>query len=451
MRYIPHTPEDIARMLEAVGAKDVSEFFETIPEEFRLARPLDLPGPMTEQEVLCEIDRLARMNTCGTATPAFLGAGSYRHFIPSAVNQLLLRQEFYTSYTPYQPEISQGTLQAVFEFQTMAAGLLGLDVANASMYDGSTALAEGVLMARRIHKGAGKKAVVARSVHPEYREVLATYLEPAGDEVVEIGWRPDGRLDNEALEKALFGGAYCVAVQYPNFFGVVEDLQAVARAARAAGAVLVTATAESMALGILKSPGESGAVIATAEGQSLGVPQSFGGPGVGLFAAKKEFVRNMPGRLAGETTDTRGRRGYVLTLATREQHIRREKATSNICTNSGLNALAVTIYLSLMGPEGLRKTAIINHDRSEKAKAACAAAGADPAFSGPTFNEFVVRPKGDPSALVERSCGAGVIPGLALGRFYPELADCMLVCATEMTTEDDIRRLGEALSGAARQ
>ena len=447
MRYIPHTPEDIASMLEVIGKKGIDELFEPIPKEFRLARRLDLPPPKTEGEVLAEIDRLAAMTTCGGVTATFLGAGSYRHFIPAAIGQLLSRQEFYTSYTPYQPEISQGTLQAIFEFQTMVCGLLGMDVANASMYDGSTSLCEGVLMARRIHKGGGKRVLIARTVHPEYRQVLATYVGPAGDEVVEVGWAPDGRIDAAALERELArGGVYCVAIQYPNFFGVIEDVAAVARIARTAGVPLVTATTESMALGILKSPGELGATISTAEGQSLGIPQSFGGPGVGLFATKKEHVRAMPGRLVGETVDSAGRRGYVLTLATREQHIRREKATSNICTNSGLNALAVTIYLSLMGPEGLRKTATLNHVRAVQAKTACDKAGVKAAFTAPVFNEFVVRVKGDPAGRIERSCGVGVIPGLALGTFYPELADCVLVCTTELNTDDEIKKLAGELS-----
>jgi glycine dehydrogenase subunit 1 len=447
MRYIPHTPEDIASMLEVIGAESIEELFKSIPEEHRLKRRLDLPSAMSEPEVMTEIERMAGICGGAAAVPSFMGAGSYSHFIPAAVGALLSRQEFYTCYTPYQPEISQGTLQAIFEFQTMACGLLGTEVANASMYDGSTALAEAVLMARRLKKG-GRRVLAAKSAHPEYREVLKTYLAPSGDEIVEIGWGPDGRLDQKALESELSGGAYCLAVQYPNFFGVIEDLESVARAARAAGSLLVSCTAESMALGLLKSPGELGAVIATAEGQSLGIPQSFGGPGLGLFGAKKEYLRSMPGRLAGETTDSSGRRTFVLTLSTREQHIRREKATSNICTNSGLNALAATIYLSLMGPEGLRKTALLNHAAAQKAKAACLAAGAVPVFDAPFFNEFTVRlPGRDAAEVVEMAAGYGCIPGVPLGRYYPDMQDCLLVCATETASEEDIARLGRSLAG----
>jgi glycine dehydrogenase subunit 1 len=446
MRYIPQTPEDIAEMLKVIGAKSVDELFESIPAEYRLKGRLNLPAPKSETEVLAEIDRLAGMCACAADAESFLGAGSYRHHIPSAVGALLSRQEFYTCYTPYQPEISQGTLQAIFEFQTMSCGLLGLDVANASMYDGSTAFAEAVLMARRVAKG-GKRILVARSVHPEYREVLKTYISPIGDEVVELGWGPDGRIDEAALARELASGAYCVAVQYPNFFGVIENLESIARAVRMAGSHLVTCTTESMALGLLKSPGELGAEIAVAEGQSFGIPQAFGGPGLGLFATRKEHMRTMPGRLVGETVDSQGRRGFVLTLSTREQHIRREKATSNICTNSGLNALAATIYLSLMGPEGLKKTALINHARAEQAKAACCEAGARTAFSAPVFNEFVVRlPGRDVTTMVESACRQDVTPGLALGRYYSELSDCLLVSCTETNTDKGIESLKRVLS-----
>jgi glycine dehydrogenase subunit 1 len=461
LRYLPHTEADVARMLRAVGKPSVASLFEHIPERLRARRPLDI-APLDEGTLLTHLGELgARSRPAIGATPregaalAFLGAGLTPHQIPSAVDALLMRSEWYTSYTPYQPEISQGTLQAVFEFQTIASELLGLDVANASMYDGASAAAEAALMARRVT--GRRRAVVAGAVHPQYAHTIDTYLagleHGSHDQESLVGFGADGRVDAAALAARLkkFGDVACVLVQSPNFFGAVEDLPALAELAHQNGALLVVVNTELVAFGVLKSPGAVGADIAVAEGIGLAIPPTCGGPGVGLFAARGDFVRQMPGRLVGETVDKDGRRGYVLTLATREQHIRREKATSNICTNQGLIALAFTINLCLLGRRGLTELARLNLSKAEYAKRRIAALkGYSLAFTAPTFNEFTVRVRGgDARRLTERLAERGIYPGVPAtqpGLYDDEnFRDALIVAVTERHSKEDLDRLVEAL------
>ncbi len=446
MRYVPHTEADVAAMLRALGLGSIDELVAHVPEELRRRATLDVPNGLGEADVTARLTALAARNRAGSNLVCFAGAGAYPHFIPSVVDHVILRSEFATAYTPYQPEVSQGTLQATFEFQTLVASLFGLEVANASMYDGSTATAEAVLMSKRLAPKAGR-VLVARSVPPPYRAVVRTYLEGlAGLECEEVPFGSDGRIDRAALERLSSPAPAAVVVGYPNVFGVVEDLGALAAAARAAGALLVTVTAEAMALGLLQAPGALGADIAVGEGQSFGIPLSFGGPYLGLFATRERFVRSMPGRLVGETVDERGRRGYVLTLATREQHIRRERATSNICTNQGLCALAATVFLALAGRRGLREIADRNARKARYAlRRLCERLGAEPVFSAPFFNEFAVRLP-DARRRHERAVERGVLAGVPLGDGYPELEDALLVCATEVHSADDVDRLVGALA-----
>lgn len=440
MRYHPHTPDDVAAMLAAVGAESIDALFTSIPEDLRLNRPLALPEPLDEAQLMGELEELAAMNL---SSPPFLGAGAYPHHVPPAVDQLLLRSEFYTAYTPYQPEISQGTLQAIFEFQTFVCLLTGAEVANASMYDGATAAAEAALMAVRLSKGPAK-VVVARSLHPEYRRVLDTYLAHSGIEVVEVGFGADGRLDQQALRASLEGGAAAALVGYPNFLGVVEDLPAVAAAVHAQNALLITTTTESLAFGLIKAPAAQGADVCVGEMQSFGNTPNFGGPGLGFLATREEYLRQLPGRLCGATVDRNGKRGFVLTLSTREQHIRRERATSNICTNNGLNALAATIHLALLGKQGLHALALLNYRRARYLREKLASKGLSIAFTGPVFNEFVVRVP-DVEAAFERAQTAGLVPGLRLAGEFPELADGLLVCVTELHSKGRIDALVDAL------
>jgi len=447
MRFLPQTDESVRSMLDVVGVERVEDLFRDVPAELRATAAVDLAPGLPESDALRRLGELAGRNASAQPNSlSFLGAGAYPHFVPAAVDNLLQRAEFYSAYTPYQPEVSQGTLQAIFEFQSMVAMLLGLDVANASMYDGASATAEAALMALRVQPQRAR-LVVARSLHPQYRDVLTTYLQGVRDtEVVEVGFGDDGRIDPAALRQLVDKRTAAVIAGTPNFFGVIEDVAALSAVARDSGALLVTATAEAMSLAAVRSPGELGADIAVAEGQSLGVPMSYGGPGVGLFAARDRHVRSLPGRLVGEAHDTGGRRGYVLTLATREQHIRRERATSNICTNQGLIALAVTIYLSLAGKHGLAKLGALNLQRAHRAQAAVAAAGAwKPRFSGPFFNEFTLRGV-DVAAALRRARDAGVVAGVALGEWYPELDDSIVLAVTETHTDADIGRLAEVLS-----
>jgi glycine dehydrogenase subunit 1 len=437
MRYLPHTNEDITAMLAKAGVGSLEALFDSIPEACRRQAPLALPDPMSEWDLNDHMDNLAADMAVAPHYKVFLGAGSYDHFIPEAIKHLLLRSEIYTAYTPYQPEISQGTLQTIFEYQTLITRLLGMEVANASMYDGASALAEALLMAIRITRR--KKVAVSRAVHPLYRRVVETYLAPTGYEVMEIPYAADGRTDLSALGDVSELAA--VAVQSPNFFGCVEDLSASAAAAHADNkTLLVTCFSEPLAYGVLKTPGSCGADIVCGEGQSLGIPRSFGGPGLGVFAALQKYVRNMPGRLIGQTVDKDGKRGFVLTLATREQHIRRERATSNICSNQGLCATTATMYMAMLGGTGFRELAALNHDKAAYLKDGLRNAGVTIAFDSPVFNEFVVKfPSGD--SLYQRLLEKKMVAGLPLAPYYPELADHYLLCVTETSRRADMDAL----------
>lgn len=442
-RYIPHTEEDIQIMLEVVGVKKIEDLFEMIPKEYRLSKPLNLPEPLSEPDLLRHLQELQ-----SPAHSSFLGAGAYHHFIPSVVSALIFRSEFYTAYTPYQPEISQGTLQAIFEYQTLVCQLTGMEVSNASMYDGASSLAEAVLMAERVTKR--KKILLSEAVHPEYRKVIQTYIDPDQQEIILIPYKKDeGRTDERRLSDLLDGEVGGVVIQSPNFFGVIEDLHPMADKAHEAGGLMIVGFSEAVAYGILKPPGEEGADIVAGEGQSFGIPLSYGGPYLGIFATREKFVRNMPGRLVGETVDLEGKRGFVLTLATREQHIRRERATSNICTNEGLCALMATIFLSCLGKRGLRELALMNLSKAEYAKkVASQIRGCKLVFSSPTFNEFVLRIQGEPERVLEGLKGKKILGGFPLGRFYPEMKNHLLITVTEMKSKEEIDRWAEALDGA---
>lgn len=437
MRYIPNSPEERQEMLAAIGLANSDELFRSIPKDVQLGRKLEITDPLAESEVTAAMEGMAARNTAATK-PSFLGAGVYSHFSPTVVDHLIQRSEFFTSYTPYQPEISQGTLQYIFEFQTLICQLTGMEVANASMYDGSTAMAEAYLMAQRVTRR--DKIVVATSVHPEYREVAATYTTHGDAEIVEVPFDEDtGRL---ADLSALDDKTAALVVQSPNFFGCVEDLKALSDAAHAVGALFVVVVTEAISFGLLKSPGSCGADIVVGEGQSFGIPMSFGGPHVGLFATQDKFVRQMPGRLCGVGYDKNGNRGFTLTLSTREQHIRREKATSNICTNQGLIALAATIYMETMGKKGLQEVAVQNAQKAAYAKKAIAGiSGYSIAFSAPTFNEFVVRGPKPAAEVLEAVRGKGIIGGLALSKYYSERANDFLVCVTETMSKENIEEL----------
>ena len=445
MRYIPHTAHDIVEMLDTLGVGSVDDLFAHLPHDLRSQAEINLPTGASETAVRTRLTSLAQTNRVGPEVVSFLGAGAYPHFSPAVVDHIIQRAEFATAYTPYQPEVSQGTLQAIFEFQSLVATLFGLDVANASMYDGASATAEAVLMAKRILPQRAT-VFVARSLHPQYRQVIRTYLHGVPDvQIVEIPWGADGRVDAVALEQQLGPTVACVVVGYPNVFGIVEDVATLSTVTHQAGALLVTATTEAVALGLLKAPGEVGADIAVAEGQSFGIPVSYGGPGVGLFACRERFVRNMPGRLVGETVDHEGRRGFVLTLATREQHIRRERATSNICTNQGLVALAATVFLCLMGKQGLRMLAERNVTKSHYARdLLLQGETAHQQFAAPFFNEFVLKVN-NARAVWQRVKEQNLIAGIVLEDWYPELKDCLLLCVTETHTRSEIERLAEEL------
>lgn len=444
MRYIPHTPADVEEMCATVGVASVDDLFKTIPEELRLKGNLDLPPALSEMELRQHLRELARKNANAEEWSMFMGGGAYLHSIPAAVGALASRGEFLTAYTPYQPEVSQGTLTAMFEFQTMIAEVLGMEVANASMYDGSTAMAEAVLMALRLTKR--KKILVAKSLHPHYRQVLKTYLRNVESEIVEIPFAPDGTLAVDAFKSQLREDIACVVVGYPNFFGVIESIGDIVTAAHKVGALAISVTTEPLALGVLKAPGEWDIDIAVGEGQSLGLPLSYGGPYLGLFAAKKAFVRNMPGRLVGETIDHDGRRAFVVTLATREQHIRRERATSNICTNVALCALQAVITMSLWGKNGFTNLARTNLARGAYARKKLGGLkGVGMNFSGATFNEFVLDVKRDPLPLLDKLHAEKILGGIPLGRWYPTLKTSVLVTATEMTSREQIDAYAKAL------
>jgi glycine dehydrogenase subunit 1 len=444
MRYLPKSPDERLKMLAEIGAGSIDDLFSSIPAEYRLTRDLDIPRQQAESEIISYFRAAGEKNATDYAS--FLGAGAYRHYRPVIIDSLVQRGEFLTSYTPYQAEITQGTLQAIFEFQTMIAELTGMDVANASMYDGSTGAAEAVMMAVRI---TGRhNAVVARTVHPEYREVLATYTTHQQIPTTLIGYGLDGRIDLAALEAAVTDETACVLVQSPNFFGIVEDIPAIAAIAHAKGALLIVSIAEAVSLGIVRPPVE--ADIVSMEAQSFGVALSYGGPFCGVIAAKEKYVRQMPGRLAGQTVDTNGNRGFVLTIATREQHIRREKATSNICTNQALVALMATIFLAVYGKEGIRELAEHNLAKADyAAKALSAAPGAKLLFIGaPRFHEFVLETEEAPAAWSKRLMDEKIVGGIDLSRWYPELKNATLWCATEVIARENIDTAAKVLAAA---
>lgn len=437
MHYLPHTEEDISSMLQVVGFKSLDDLFSSIPKDCRRTDRLSLPEPLTEWELNSVMDDLSASMAASPEYKVFMGAGSYEHFIPASVSYLLSRSEFVTSYTPYQPEMSQGTLQAIYEYQTLVARLLGMEVANASLYDGASALAEALLMAIRI---TGKKKVaVSGLIHPMYRQVVRTYFEPTGYEVLDLPYLKNGRTNIAGLDR--MSDIAGVAVQSPNFFGSIEDLRGIGEKVHQKDAIFITCFTEPLAYGLLKNPGTLGADIACGEGQSLGIPRSFGGPGLGMFATNKKYVRSIPGRLVGVTKDMDGKRGFVLTLATREQHIRREKATSNICTNSSLCALTAAAYMSSLGRTGIRELASLNHDKSEYLKNELSKAGFRIPFDSPGFNEFVVEfPKGFENTY-EKLLEKKIVAGLPLVSYYPELANHYLLCATETMSKKDMDTL----------
>jgi glycine dehydrogenase subunit 1 len=439
MPYFPNTESDRQAMLEAIGVSSIDELFAMVPPELRFKGDLCVLPGLGEMELTAHVADLAASNVPASAAACFLGGGSYDHFIPAVVDAISGRSEFYTAYTPYQAEASQGSLQAFFEYQTLITQLTGMDVSNASMYDGGSAAAEGVLMA--IHATGRRRVVTAQSVHPEYRQVVATYLANLNVDLVTLG-APGGAVAAAELAAAVDDQTACVLIQHPNFFGCLEEVEAAAEATHRAGA-LVVAAVDPISLGLLVRPGDWGADIVVAEGQSLGNPMAFGGPYLGIMACREQFVRRMPGRLVGQTVDRRGKRCWVLTLQTREQHIRREKATSNICTNQGLYALRAAVYLALMGPAGMRSVAELCLQKAHYAAEKLAAApGLSLVFDRPTFKEFVVRVKGRSVAeLVERAAEKGIFAGVPLKRWYPELSDCLLVAVTEKRTRPEIDRL----------
>jgi len=447
MRYLPLTPDDRSAMLAAVGASSIDDLFVDVPEAAQLAGPIaQLPMHASELAVERHMAALARQNRAAGDGPFFLGAGAYRHHVPASVDHLIQRGEFLTAYTPYQPEIAQGTLQMLFEFQTQVARLFGTDVANASMYDGSTACWEAIVMARRVTRRG--KALLSTGLHPHYRSVARTMAKYTGDLLVDGDPGLDAATDWSALAAAVDKETSCVVVQYPDILGRIDDMRALAAACEAAGALLIAVVTEPVALGLIQAPGEMGADIVVGEGQSIGVGLQFGGPYVGLFACKAKYVRQMPGRLCGETVDANGKRGFVLTLSTREQHIRREKATSNICTNSGLCALAFSVHMTLLGEAGLRRLAAINHSRAKAAADALAKVPGVSVMNSVFFNEFtLVLPKAA-RPVVHELAERGVLGGVSLGRLYPGnegLANGLVVAVTETVTVEDIAAFAAAL------
>jgi len=444
MRYLPKSPAERVEMLASIGAESIADLFKVIPEEYRLDRDLDVPRQHGESEIIDYFKAAAAKNGL-VGYASFLGAGCYRHYKPVIIDSLVQRGEFLTSYTPYQAEITQGTLQAIFEFQTMICELTGMDIANASMYDGSTGAAEAVMMAARV---TGRhRAVVASTVHPEYREVMTTYAQHQGLPTTVVGYEAEtGRVDLNALAAQITEETACILVQSPNFFGVIEDIPAIASLAHAKGALLVVSIAEAVSLGIVKPPVE--ADIVSLEAQSFGVAISYGGPFCGVIATKEKYLRQMPGRLAGQTTDADGNRGFVLTLSTREQHIRREKATSNICTNQALVALMATIFLTVYGKEGIRDLAIHNLAKANfAAKTLAAQPGVKQLFANsPRLNEFVLQTTEASADLNTRLLDQKIIGGVDLSRWYPELGNATLWCATELNTRNQIEAAAEVIA-----
>jgi glycine dehydrogenase subunit 1 len=444
MRYLPNTEYDRREMLRAIGAPDVADLFRDVPEAARLTKPLDLPNTKSEMEVERALAAMAAKNRSAGAMACFLGGGAYRHHVPAAVDHLIQRGEFLTSYTPYQPEITQGTLQALFEFQTQVALITGMDVANASMYDGATSCVEAVMMANRVTRRG--RAVLSGGLHPQYREVVETHARLTGFKVASASPDPRG---TEDLASMIDADTSCVVVQNPSVFGQIRDLKPLAAKAQAAGALLIVVVTEIVSLGAVESPGAMGADIVAAEGQSIGNALNFGGPYVGLFATRDKYVRQMPGRLAGETVDADGRRGWVLTLSTREQHIRREKATSNICTNSGLCALAFTIHMSLLGETGFTKLAALNHARAVQLAEKLSAVNGVTVVNDTFFNEFTVQLPKPAEAVVEKLAKKGVLGGVPGARLWPKekaLHDHLIVASTETNTEAEMDLFAKTLS-----
>ncbi|HHT63696.1 MAG: aminomethyl-transferring glycine dehydrogenase subunit GcvPA [Bacillota bacterium] len=437
-RYISNTPQQQAEMLAAIGLKETEDLFQDIPEQVRLKRDLALPEAISEWELVKLMKDKAQKNSHVDEYTCFLGAGAYDHFIPSLIDQIISRQEFYTAYTPYQPEISQGTLQSIFEYQTMICELTGMEVSNASMYDGASALAEAALMACQAARRS--KVLLARTIHPESKEVINTYCRFRGVETQEVGFK-DGQVDLKDLEEKLTGDVAAVLVQSPNFFGVIESLQEIGDLAHKNKSLFIVSV-DPISLAILKPPGELGADIVVGEGQSLGNPLNFGGPYLGFLAATDKLMRKMPGRIVGQTKDKSGRRGFVLTIQTREQHIRREKATSNICSNQALNALTATIYLTVLGKVGLKEVASLCLQKSHYAYQELINTGKFfPAFNAPFFKEFTVKSTAPVEELNQKLREEKIIGGYPLGKTFPELADGWLIAVTEKRTKKEIDTL----------
>lgn len=446
MPYISNTKKDQEEMLKLIGVRSINELI-NIPTELRLKRHLNIPASISESEVRREMLGLSEMNGDLDHYISFLGAGAYDHYIPAVVDAIISRSEFYTSYTPYQAEASQGTLQSIYEYQTMICQLTGMDVANASMYDGASALAEAALMTSRITKR--NRVVIARSVNPNYRAVAKTYLSGLELPVTEIPL-DNGATDLEILKKEMDGGAACFLIQHPNFFGCLEEIEEISKIIHRMGALLVVMV-DPISLGILMPPGEMGADIVVGEGQGMGIPVAFGGPYLGFFATKREFLRQMPGRIVGATTDDKGRRGFCLTLQTREQHIKREKATSNICTNQNLTALAALVYLALMSGKGLEEVGKLCISKADYARnRICEIEGVVPLFGRLFFKEFAVRVPSPPSQILKELLKEKIIGGLDLSGLYPEFGNALLISVTEKRSREDIERLVSALKGAIR-
>ncbi|AKS38888.1 glycine dehydrogenase [Anoxybacillus gonensis] len=440
-RYLPMTEEDKQQMLETIGVQSIDELFSDIPESVRFQGEYNIKPAKSEPELMKELMALAAKNADIKTYPSFLGAGVYDHYIPTIVDHVISRSEFYTAYTPYQPEISQGELQAIFEFQTMICELTGMDVANSSMYDGGTALAEAALLSAAHTKK--KKVLLSKAVHPEYRDVVKTYAKGPGLEVIEIPYK-NGVTDLDALQAEMNEDVACVIVQYPNFFGQIEPLKELEPIAHAHKGMFVVAS-NPLALGVLTPPGQFGADIVVGDAQPFGIPTQFGGPHCGYFAVKSALMRKIPGRLVGQTTDEEGRRGFVLTLQAREQHIRRDKATSNICSNQALNALAASVAMTALGKNGVKEMATMNIQKAHYAKEAFVNHGFNVVFTGPFFNEFVVRMNKPVAEVNKKLLEKGMIGGYDLGRDYPELQNCMLIAVTELRTKEEIDTLVKEL------
>lgn len=448
MRYLPHTETDIQQMLDTIGVAQIGDLFTGVPPECRLEQPLDIAPGLSESELLRQLNDLAVQNARVSQWDAFLGGGAYNHFIPAVVDHLVSRSEFYTAYTPYQPEISQGTLQAIYEFQTMICQLTGMDIANASMYDGASACAEAVLLALRCSRKRNR-VLLSRALHPQYRQTVRTYCRYLDVNVEEFSFTGDFVTDEVLLQSSLDDQVAAVVVGYPNYFGRIEDLSGLADLTHQHGARLVAAVTEPLALALFKSPGELGADVVVGEGQSFGIPLSFGGPGIGFFAVKNKDMRALPGRLVGETVDQDGKRGFVLTLATREQHIRRERATSNICSNQGMCTLMVGIYLALHGRKGLRQLAEQNYAKAAYARERLAQVDTVQVMQGVGFNEFVISCNEPIRDLLARLEKEEILAGIPLVDDYPELEHGLLVCVTEQNSRAQIDRLAAALAGGA--